>query len=392
MHLAAPCFVAALLIGSFCVALVRAESTYAGDRDVRFLNCAVPCEFECSHRDVPLSDLVLHSHVRSVWQRPGPREPVDLFPHGKREYTRTLLAALEAAYSLLVQTGSETVVRTRTPTPPVKAIPSSELLCPLRAMQWDCEENCRYECMMVNSMNRFKNNEEQVHYFGKWPFTRVLGVQEFFSSIFSLLNGLPYVLFMFSSPVKGLRTGTQRLWQLHSAVFAFTWSQSALFHARDTPRTEALDYHGATLGLSASLICAIVANLPRRWHLRQSICLACMPVLTFWLGHVLYLTYVVFDYGYNMGIAVSLGIGTSIAWIVWAARYQQTCPFAWKVLVATLGPYLVLPLELMDFPPLFGLLDAHSLWHLGTIPMVVMWISFLRDYLQCEADSSSKEL
>jgi post-GPI attachment to proteins factor 3 len=28
---------------------------------------------------------------------------------------------------------------------------------------------------------------------------------------------------------------------------------------------------------------------------------------------------------------------------------------------------------LLDFPPIWGVLDAHSLWHLGTIAPTVFW-------------------
>merc|ERR1712232_1019429 len=146
------------------------------------------------------------------------------------------------------------------------------------------------------------------------------GIQELFSSVFSILNGLPYVLLLFAPGARGHQAKSLNWWKLHAAVFTFTWSQSALFHARDTPTTETLDYHGATLGLAASLAGAIVANCPAAWSLRRAAILACAPVLLFWLSHVLYLSYVDFNYGYNMSIAVSLGVGVSLAWIIWAVR------------------------------------------------------------------------
>ena len=34
--------------------------------------------------------------------------------------------------------------------------------------------------------------------------------------------------------------------------------------------------------------------------------------------------------------------------------------------------------ELMDFPPVYGLLDAHALWHCGTPATVWLWYQFAR--------------
>lgn len=38
---------------------------------------------------------------------------------------------------------------------------------------------------------------------------------------------------------------------------------------------------------------------------------------------------------------------------------------------------LVMSLELLDFPPLGGALDAHSLWHLGTIGPTILWYKYV---------------
>jgi hypothetical protein len=35
-------------------------------------------------------------------------------------------------------------------------------------------------------------------------------------------------------------------------------------------------------------------------------------------------------------------------------------------------------LELFDFPPIWGILDAHSLWHLATVPLGFQWYEFWR--------------
>merc|ERR1711924_453973 len=111
---------------------------------------------------------------------------------------------------------------------------------------------------------------------------------------------------------------------------------------------------------------------------------------SFWASHVYYLTFVKFDYGYNMKIAVGLGIMSTTCWVIWFLRHRRQKQFAWKVLVATCGPYLVLPLELLDFPPIGGLLDAHACWHLGTVPMSFMYCSLLNDLLTDEDERASK--
>ena len=41
-------------------------------------------------------------------------------------------------------------------------------------------------------------------------------------------------------------------------------------------------------------------------------------------------------------------------------------------------------LELLDFPPLLRALDAHSLWHLSTVPIASMWYDWLiQDAQEC---------
>lgn len=38
---------------------------------------------------------------------------------------------------------------------------------------------------------------------------------------------------------------------------------------------------------------------------------------------------------------------------------------------------MAMSLELLDFPPWKGMVDAHSLWHLGTVLPTVGWYAFL---------------
>mmetsp|Transcript_3111 Transcript_3111/g.11282 ORF Transcript_3111/g.11282 Transcript_3111/m.11282 type:complete len:146 (+) Transcript_3111:3-440(+) len=72
-------------------------------------------------------------------------------------------------------------------------VPGSALAWSLRLMQWDCLGDCKYRCMQEQSERRRKQSLDLYKYYGKWPFTRVLGVQELCSSGFSVLILLAHV-------------------------------------------------------------------------------------------------------------------------------------------------------------------------------------------------------
>lgn len=54
----------------------------------------------------------------------------------------------------------------------------------------------------------------------------------------------------------------------------------------------------------------------------------------------------------------------------WASCRRHLVAFVVAVNVCVL-------LEVLDFPPLAGLLDAHGLWHAATIPLTRLWYAFL---------------
>merc|ERR1740123_443725 len=216
-----------------------AESKYAGDRDVRYLNCVAPCTFECDQTGQRARWYMAHEAVKQVWRKQGMGiEGFDMYQH-KEAYLEALQNAFRAA-------ASKTEMA-----PPTDsgrfAMLTSEMSWPLRAWRWDCPENCKYECMIENRELRQQNGEQQVQYKGKWAFIRVVGTQEFFSSLFSFLNGLPHLIFLIRharNKQAWSRRGSGAL--LSWFIFALNaWVQSGIFHARDNPTTETLDYIGA---------------------------------------------------------------------------------------------------------------------------------------------------
>ncbi len=61
-------------------------------------------------------------------------------------------------------------------------------------LRWDCEDECRYQCMW-RTVDAFVQSGLQVPQFhGKWPFVRIAGVQEPASAFFSICNLVPHLL------------------------------------------------------------------------------------------------------------------------------------------------------------------------------------------------------
>ncbi|GAX73444.1 hypothetical protein CEUSTIGMA_g896.t1 [Chlamydomonas eustigma] len=229
----------------------------------------------------------------------------------------------------------------------------------LRLTRWSCEDDCRYHCMHeledARRAQGVPNQHRVIKYFGKWPFQRVLGAQEFMSVLLSLGNMLAHIHAclalisccssitqkpytghfkmgrskspcteeVFSSMnaatpsadaiVSGSNTKSVRLggvglhypylglWLMYSGIHVNAWLWSAAFHVRDTRLTERLDYCSANVVVAASLVCALLrAALPAPKQYRALGIMAVGLVLAVTGWHLRYMLYIKFDYGWNM--------------------------------------------------------------------------------------------
>ncbi|KAL7410677.1 Per1-like-domain-containing protein [Mrakia frigida] len=285
----------------------------------------------------------------------------------------------------------------------------------LRATRWTCEDECKYDCMRVLT-DKGDGGTEQ--FYGKWPFKRMFGVQEPASVVFSLMNGYMHW--------KGLRELRRRilpgnplrtLYLIFGVLGVNTWVWSTVFHTRDKPWTEKADYFSAGLAVTYSTFLVFV----RIWHFYPTSSstssyastkpssssssgslsyptrfkqLAAFFTLMF-IGHITYLCKASsFDYGYNMFYSLTLGLIHNVLWILFSRpsllplflrpylRIPQAYPSSSAVsypLYISILFFLAVSLEFFDFPPLGGVLDAHSLWHLATVGIVPLWYSFFRE-------------
>jgi hypothetical protein len=252
---------------------------------------------------------------------------------------------------------------------------------------------------MVNrETERETLGQAPVKYHGKWPFKRVLGIQEPASVAFSVLNLAMhfhgwlsfFIMIYYKLPLKQDRTAYYEyvgLWHIYGLLSMNSWFWSAVFHSRDVDLTERLDYSSAVAILGFSLILAILRTFDIRVEAARVMVSA--PILAFVTTHILYINFYKLDYGWNMIVCVAMGVSQLFLWARWAAVSSH--PSNWKLWVVVIAGGLAMLLEIYDFPPYEGYFDAHSIWHAATIPLTILWWSFIRDDAEFRTSSLLKK-
>ncbi|KAH0880717.1 hypothetical protein HID58_068111 [Brassica napus] len=120
-----------------------------------------------------------------------------------------------------------------------------------------------------------------------------------------------------------------------------------VFHTRDVDITKRLDYSYAIVVLGFSLIVSILRTFDVRVEAAKVMVSALVLALV--TTHLLYINFYKLDYG------------------------------------------LAMLLEIYDFPPYGGYFDAHSIWHLATVPLTILWWSFIRDDAEFRTSSLLKK-
>lgn len=221
--------------------------------------------------------------------------------------------------------------------------------------------------------------EPIVQYHGKWPFYRFLGMQEPFSVLFSLFNYLAH------------RNGLKRLQEKIPASYPLmpyyrmfgyfglaSWIFSMIFHTRDFNLTEKLDYFAAGASVLYGMYFAPIRvfRLDQATPQKQSILrLWTITCCLLYATHVIYLTAWSWDYTYNMAANVVVGIVQNLLWSWFSFTRYRKLHKSWTAWPGLIVAWIILAmsLELFDFPPWGGMVDAHSLWHLGTVVPTVWW-------------------
>ncbi|KAI9796203.1 MAG: hypothetical protein M1833_006454 [Piccolia ochrophora] len=258
----------------------------------------------------------------------------------------------------------------------------------LRLLLWDCPSQCDYTCQHIITDQRTAQRPTMadpiVQYHGKWPFRRVLGMQEPFSVLFSLLNLLAH-----QYGLNRVREAIPARYPLRRYYLAFgyfglaSWVFSMLFHTRDFDATEKLDYFAAGASVLYGLYYAPVRifRLDERSPRWKPAALRWWTILcvALYVAHISYLTLWSWDYTYNMAANVVVGTIQNLLWSWFSITRYRRLKKPWAAWPGLIVAWIVMAmgLELLDFPPLGGMVDAHSLWHLGTVGPTLWWYNFL---------------
>ena len=292
-----------------------------------------------------------------------------------------------------------------------------ELPLSLRLTHWTCEDDCKYHCSHIATDIAIREGRQIEQYYGKWAFWRYMGIQEPLSVMFSGLN-----LWAHLHGNGKLRRGIARNHPMRPYYNWFTvvninlWFWSCVYHTRGTVFcarssllltdidvdwwwTERLDYFAAGLGVIYGLYHSVVrlfhlylkaGSLPYESTFRHHLLMPWGVLCTvLYIIHIFYLSIIPrFDYGWNMKVNLAVGILHNLLWMTYSLprppfQRFRTMPNSYRPSF-TLQPALIVvvmfaavSLEVIDFPPIWRTIDAHSLWHLSTAPIVWQWYNFL---------------
>ncbi|XP_049867695.1 post-GPI attachment to proteins factor 3 [Pectinophora gossypiella] len=261
---------------------------------------------------------------------------------------------------------------------------------------WQCRDECRYHCMW-RTVDAYQERGYPIPKFhGKWPFRRVYGVQEPGSALASGLNLAAHV-YMYHQLIEDYRFCYKHspmivFWHFFFCICTHAWAWSTVFHARDTPFTEFMDYACALSMVMILFIAAVIRLLFRKKKVALVIVL--MSIM-FFIHHVRYLYSGKVDYEYNMTVNIVIGMLATALWMVFSlgalcGGQHAARRYVWRLVVFCKLSGAAVLLELFDFPPYLDYWDAHALWHLSTAPLPLLFYKFVMDDLDYMAAASKK--
>ena len=222
-----------------------------------------------------------------------------------------------------------------------------------------------------------------------------MGAQEPFSVLFSFLNFVAHQRGLAKIYARIPESYALRRYYVMFGYFGLaSWIFSMIFHTRDFGITESLDYYAA----GASVFYGLYYTPIRIFRLEEENPPIKQTVLRLWtfacvmmfVAHISYLTFWKWDYTYNMAANVVAGVVSNLLWSWFSIMRYQRSKKPWAAWPGLIVAWIVLAmsLELLDFPPIGGMIDAHSLWHLGTVVPTIWWYRYVQGVIRMDTSTN----
>lgn len=241
-----------------------------------------------------------------------------------------------------------------------------------KLLDWNCDDECKYNCMWKTVS--LQKDSAVMQFYGKWPFVRFLGIQEPASTVFSFMNLLShlYLLKKFRKNVSS-DSPCYIIWHIFAAFCLNGWFFSTMFHARDKPATEFLDYISAYSIVLVTLYCMVIRFIHNRSAIYKQ--MISVVFLCHYLGYIANILNGDFSYHANMNTNIITGLLSAIGWLSWYV-FNRRKSYSKKIVLFYVMIGMSFIFEFFDFPPILWTFDAHSFWHLSSIPINFVIYSF----------------
>ncbi len=171
------------------------------------------------------------------------------------------------------------------------------------------------------------------------------------------------------------------LYQAYSVQWMLSWASAAAFHFReDFPYsiTEKLDYYGVFLSLVTSTYIAALRlwlGSAVQWRIKRLSLVASVAMVASAGATFLYwMQFVKFDYGLHVAVCALLML---LHCLIYCTMWCRGAASAKYMVLGHICLFCAAPLEIgRDFPPFFGWIDGHGLWHLAAIPAAFLFHMF----------------
>jgi hypothetical protein len=279
------------------------------------------------------------------------------------------------------------------------------------------EDLCNYGCIEVITQRRLSNHLQVYKYQGHWPFIRYFGLEEPASSMFSLMNIVPHLLYIFGrvraavigesvgslsssissssssngdkiiSKMRGIGHYHMTPWIIfYATTSCIAFTCSTIYHAKKTVDHTKYDLISALLFITTGLFIAI------RRSILPTHCSKVVIVSIFFIIYGLFswrayhMIYGWISFSSHMSLSITIVAITTVLWLCWIIKSLFLTTLSHQQSYIRFSSYICLTcqlwfiaaaaFEIFDFPPLYGLLDAHSIWHAATAPLGHLWYHF----------------